>query len=194
MFSENTLRPTIRKPSATIFGNCSISGERPHRINTASWNCSISWAFRQTEETFHLIENNTHTVYVSLPESERLIARLLEGERSKGLMRKLSLYSLSIYDQHYQELYRAGDIRPIDGENGVLVNSSLYAMHTGLSLKADSGRAEFILIRLPPYQSDMHGDSHIIAIPRYNKRCELAGPSRIFFPISFRAYPDSPVR
>lgn len=101
-------------------------------------------AFRQTEETFHLIENNTHTVYVSLPESERLIARLLEGERSKGLMRKLSLYSLSIYDQHYQELYRAGDIRPIDGENGVLVNSSLYAMHTGLSLKADSGRAEFI--------------------------------------------------
>lgn len=101
-------------------------------------------AFRQTEEAFHLIENNTHTVYISLPESKELIDRLLEGEKSRSLLRRLGLYSISIYDQHYRELCNAGDIRPIDEENGVLVNPALYAMNTGLSLKADNGKAEFI--------------------------------------------------
>lgn len=144
MFSENTLRPDDPQAIRDYFRELLDLRGKAAQDQHGIMELLNQLAFRQTEETFHLIENNTHTVYVSLPESERLIARLLEGERSKGLMRKLSLYSLSIYDQHYQELYRAGDIRPIDGENGVLVNSSLYAMHTGLSLKADSGRAEFI--------------------------------------------------
>lgn len=61
-------------------------------------------AFHQTEAAFHLIEDSTHTVYVPLPESKALIDQLLEGEKSKHLLRHLGQYSLSIYDQHYHEL------------------------------------------------------------------------------------------
>lgn len=101
-------------------------------------------AFHQTEAAFHLIEDSTHTVYVPLPESKALIDQLLEGEKSKHLLRHLGQYSLSIYDQHYHELCVAGDIQPIDEENGVLVNPALYTINTGLSLEADNGKAEFI--------------------------------------------------
>jgi CRISPR-associated endonuclease/helicase Cas3 len=59
-------------------------------------------------------------------------------------MRKLGRYGVNIYDTHCQALYDAGDIVPLDDGSYYLVNLRLYNSKTGLSMEADSGRAEFV--------------------------------------------------
>lgn len=101
-------------------------------------------AFREVERHFHLIEDATRTVYVPLGEGRALVDRLRAGERSRALLRGLSQYGVSVYEQHYRALCAAGDVSPIDEGSGVLENLRLYSAQTGLSLEADAGRAEFI--------------------------------------------------
>ena len=59
-------------------------------------------------------------------------------------IRKLGQYGVSVYEQHFQALYDAGDLELLDGETAVLTNLALYQEATGLSLQADNGKAEFI--------------------------------------------------
>ena len=59
-------------------------------------------------------------------------------------MRQLGQYSVSIYENHFKALYDAGDIEEIGKDFFVLKNLTLYSQTTGLSLNADSGKAEFI--------------------------------------------------
>ena len=101
-------------------------------------------AFREVERHFHLIEDATRTVYVPLGEGRALVDRLRAGERSRALLRGLSQYGVSVYEQHYRALCAAGDVSPVDEGSGVLENLRLYSAQTGLSLEADAGRAEFI--------------------------------------------------
>jgi CRISPR-associated endonuclease/helicase Cas3 len=49
-----------------------------------------------------------------------------------------------VYDQHFDALYRAGDLELLDGEIAVLVDLDLYSEATGLSLEADCGKGLFV--------------------------------------------------
>ena len=101
--------------------------------------------FRKMSEKFHLIADNTKTIYIPLGEGEALVQRLHAGERSRGLFRKLGLYGVSVYGNHYEALLRAGDVEPLDdGSTALLRNLELYSSETGLSLEADPGKAWFI--------------------------------------------------
>lgn len=101
--------------------------------------------FRKISEKFHLIADNTKTIYIPLGEGEALVQRLHAGERSRGLFRKLGLYGVSVYGNHYEALLRAGDVEPLDdGSTALLRNLELYSSETGLSLEADPGKAWFI--------------------------------------------------
>jgi CRISPR-associated endonuclease/helicase Cas3 len=100
--------------------------------------------FRTVSERFHLIENETRTVYIPDGEGATLVESLRQGEHSRELFRKLGRYSVSIYEQHFRALYDAGDLELLDSEFAVLANSKLYSKATGLSLEADSGKALFI--------------------------------------------------
>lgn len=100
--------------------------------------------FKSIAEDFRLIENDVKTIFIPKEENQFLISRLRRGERTKELFQKLGQYGVSVYKQHYEALYQAGDIEILDEEAILLVNESLYSEETGLSLDADFGKALFI--------------------------------------------------
>ena len=91
-----------------------------------------------------MIDEDCMTVYIPHADGAALCEELLSGHASRELYRRAGRYSVSIYHGHYEALLSAGDIRPLDAESAVLINPKLYSTETGLSLAADTGRAEFI--------------------------------------------------
>lgn len=107
------------------------------------------YPFRTIAEKFHMIDNDTRTVYIPWKDGSELIERLCNGACSKKLYRQLGQYAVQVYDEHFQALYDAGALLLADERNGlddrsaVLTDASLYSEATGLSLQADSGQALF---------------------------------------------------
>ena len=101
-------------------------------------------------ENFHLIDQNTRTVYVPFGGGAAPIERLKAGECSKELYRKLGRYAVSVYDRHFEALYAAGalltarDIPALDESSAILSDLTLYDERTGLTLEPETGKAEFI--------------------------------------------------
>lgn len=106
--------------------------------------------FRTVAETFHLIDQDTYTVYIPYGEGADLLRRLQDGECSKGLYRKLGRYAVSVYDKHFQALYNAGalltarEVPALDSDSAILTDLTLYSETMGLSLEPETGKAEFI--------------------------------------------------
>lgn len=106
--------------------------------------------FRTVAENFHLIDQNTRTVYVPFGGGAALIERLKAGECSKKLYRKLGRYAVSVYEPHFQKLYAAGalltarEVPVLDEDSAILNDMSLYSEMTGLTLEPETGKAEFI--------------------------------------------------
>ena len=103
--------------------------------------------FRTVAEKFRLIDQNTYTIYISYGEGTALIQRLQDGECSRELYRKLGRYAVSVYDKHFQALYHTGallTVPALDSDSAILTDMGLYNELMGLSLEADSGKAEFI--------------------------------------------------
>ena len=106
--------------------------------------------FRTAAERFYLIDRNTFTVYVPWGEGAALINRMKAGECSKALYRQLGRYAVSVYEPHFQALYRAGalltarDIPTLDEDSAVLNDMTLYSEAMGLSLEPETGKAEMI--------------------------------------------------
>ncbi len=90
--------------------------------------------FRTVADRFHLIEENTRTVYIPLGDGAELAARLRSGECSRNLFRKLGQYSVNVYQNHFEELDRAGALELLEDGSAVLTDLSLYDTATGLTL------------------------------------------------------------
>lgn len=100
--------------------------------------------FKTVSEAFHLIDENTYTIYIPLGEGEAVCRPLLEARASREDYRRAGQYSVSIYERHFCDLLEANDIRPLSEDSAVLTSLSLYDPEMGLSLKSNAGRAEFI--------------------------------------------------
>lgn len=103
--------------------------------------------FRTVAEKFRLIDQNTYTIYIPYGEGTALLQRLQDGECSRELYRKLGRYAVSVYDKHFQALYHTGallTVPALDSDSAILTDMGLYNELMGLSLEADSGKAEFI--------------------------------------------------
>ena len=100
--------------------------------------------FKAVAEDFRMIDDDCMTVYIPYEDGAALCRELLSGYASRELYRRAGRYSVSIYHGHYEALLSAGDVQPLDAESAVLVNPALYSAETGLSLVADTGKAEFI--------------------------------------------------
>ena len=106
--------------------------------------------FRTVAENFHLIDQNTRTVYVPIGDGAALVEQLKEGECSKGLYRKLGRYAVSVYDRHFEALHAAGalltarDIPALDESSAILSDLTLYDERTGLTLEPETGKAFLI--------------------------------------------------
>ena len=100
--------------------------------------------FRTVAERFHLIDSPTRTVYIPWGEGVELIERLRAGEGGRALFRRLGQYEVSVYERHFAALEAVGDLEVLENGAAILRSPALYAETTGLSLEADSGKAEFI--------------------------------------------------
>ena len=96
--------------------------------------------FRTVAERFHLIEEDTCTIYIPIGDSERLVERLRQGERSRQLFRELGQYSVSVYSRQFQKLDEGGVLELLEDGSAVLTDLSLYSNDTGLALDVDSDR------------------------------------------------------
>lgn len=101
-------------------------------------------SFRTVSEAFHLIDEDTCTIYIPLGEGEVVCRPLLEGRANRENYRRAGQFCVNVYREHYRALLDAGDIQPLSEDSAVLVNLRLYDPNMGLSLKSDAGRADFI--------------------------------------------------
>lgn len=100
--------------------------------------------FKKVAERFHLIDNDTKTIYIPLGAGAGLVQCLREGKRSRELFRELGRYGVSVYPNHFAALYNAGDLEVLEDGTAILANPALYSQETGLSLESDSGKGLFI--------------------------------------------------
>ncbi len=106
--------------------------------------------FRTVAEKFRLIDQNTYTVYIPYGDGAELIERLRDGECSRSLYRELGQYAVSVYEQHFQLLYKAGalltarEVPALDSGSAILTDMTLYSRSMGLTLEPETGKAEFI--------------------------------------------------
>ena len=101
--------------------------------------------FRTVAKRFHLIDDeSTVTVYIPRGDGAELLSRLRAGECSRNLYRQLGHYGVSIYQNHWRDLNQAGVLEPLGDGAYVLTDLQLYNDSTGLYMKAEGGRANFI--------------------------------------------------
>lgn len=103
--------------------------------------------FRTVAEKFHLIEQNTYTIYVPYrDEGGALVRQLQTGACSKELYRKLGRYAVSVYDRHFRALYAAGalltakELPTLDADSAILTDMTLYNETMGLSWGDETDR------------------------------------------------------
>ena len=106
--------------------------------------------FRTVAEKFHLIDENTRTVYVPFRDGEALLEQLKTQGGSRKLYRKLGRYAVSVYERHFQALYAAGalqtarEVPALDPDSAILSDMQLYSKTMGLSLEPETGKANII--------------------------------------------------
>ncbi len=102
---------------------------------------NTTFPFRTMAERFHLIENDTRTVYIPLNnEAVSLIAELRSGKHSRELFRRLGQYGVNVYEQHFADL----PLEQLNDGSGILLDMALYREETGLSLENEGGRGLFL--------------------------------------------------
>lgn len=105
---------------------------------------------RTVAEQFHLIDQDTYTVYVPWGDGAELINRMRAGECSRELYRRLGRYAVSVYKQHFQVLDAAGalltarDVPVLDERSAILTDPTLYSKTMGLSMEPETGKANFV--------------------------------------------------
>lgn len=122
----------------------SLIGENMDKSETIRTLQENPLPFATVAKGFHLIDQETFTVYIPFGEGEQILRPLGEGRADRADYRRAGQYGVSIYEQHFRELYNAGDIELLSQESAILINPELYDPEKGLSLKSDTGKANFI--------------------------------------------------
>lgn len=99
--------------------------------------------FEWIAKEFKLIDQNTFAVYIPIGEGKELVSRLREGERSRELYRKAGMYSVSVYENHFNALINAGAAEPFGDDAAILTDLSLYSDEKGLATDVRDGSALF---------------------------------------------------
>lgn len=100
--------------------------------------------FRTVAERFHLMEDDTRTVYIPWEAGAALVARLRQGERSRRLFRELGAYGVGVYPNHFRKLEDLGALALLEDGSAILTDISLYSQDTGLALEPEGGRGIYL--------------------------------------------------
>lgn len=107
--------------------------------------CAERLLFQTISDRFRLIDGEGYTVYIPIGEGADLVGKLRRGDVSKGLMRQLGQYAVSIYRQYFEDLKRSGALEVISDNAGILFDLSLYSRDTGLPFEiSEQNQAIFI--------------------------------------------------
>lgn len=100
--------------------------------------------FAQVAEQFKFIETPTRTVYLPLGDGAELCRQLREGKISRGLLRRLGVYSVECYNAQFNTLDRSGALELLPDGSAILIDMTKYDPKTGLALDAETGLGLFI--------------------------------------------------
>lgn len=103
-----------------------------------------SFPFETVAKNFHFINQEHYTVYIPQGEGKELCERIRNGCAARRDYRKIGQFAVQVYKSHYQQMVSAGDVIPVHENAGVLNNLDLYRAETGLSLRVEQGKGEFI--------------------------------------------------
>ena len=101
----------------------------------------LSIPFAEVANDFRLIDDGAYPIVIALPEIAEEVERLREGIASRGDMRRLSRYTVSVYKQARNDLYAAGAISEVSEGLWLLEDASQYGEATGLDINIVEGKA-----------------------------------------------------
>lgn len=111
-------------------------------IKTGVSGCMLPFA--QVAEQFKLIDTPTRTVYLPLGDGAELCRQLREGKISRGLLRRLGVYSVECYNAQFKALDDSGALELLPDGSAILIDMTKYDQKTGLALDAETGVGLFI--------------------------------------------------
>lgn len=89
---------------------------------------------------FHLIENDTKTIYIPADETAEEYLQMIQfGHASRTIYRKLGQYGISLPKWQFQKFMDLGLVRTITNDVYVLSDMSKYDSQTGLKLDVEMG-------------------------------------------------------
>lgn len=97
---------------------------------------SSRFPFREIAEKVNLIDSDTRTVYIPYDQdAERDINALVNGNCSRGLIRRLGKYGVSVMIREFDTLCKTKVITLLDdGQTGILADMQYYTQGQGLAL------------------------------------------------------------
>lgn len=126
----------------------SLVGENIDKADTVNslknGNSGSILPFQRVAEKFHMIDQNTKTVYIPVTEAEPVFQRMTLGIANRADYRQAGKYSVNVYEDHFKALVASGDVQLLDESGGILMNLEMYHREKGLSLKAESGKIIFL--------------------------------------------------
>ena len=130
-FEEINTRPAIRAYFQQLLwakGDAALDEKRILESESA-------FTFRNTAEKFHLIDENTLTIYIPSKADSGDIQALRDKQFSKGLLRRLSQSAVNLYDTECQKLMENGALEMF-AEDGyaILLNPNMYSDECGLEI------------------------------------------------------------
>ena len=106
-----------------------------------------NYQFASAAKKFHLIEENTVTVFVKREqEAAKLLGQIRSQGYSRTLMRPAGQYCINIYDRDFEKLNGQGALRPVSGDIEdfyELVSEELYTEEMGLKMDIEEGIGVF---------------------------------------------------
>lgn len=92
------------------------------------------FCFQQVQKDFVMIPDSGYTIYIQCDENRKEIEKLIKGEISRDLMRKLGNHSVTVYKQDFEELANEHAIELVHhlNDTAILVRQEAYDQRYGL--------------------------------------------------------------
>lgn len=99
--------------------------------------------FKDTALRFRMIEEGSRSVVVPDDKIEAEVEQLQSGYSSRDTMRRISRYTVCLYDNDIMSLRKSGALRLLDDDTFLLLDKDLYQEDIGLNVPDVGGRALF---------------------------------------------------
>ena len=95
--------------------------------------------FESLAKDFHIMEENTWTIYIPNERNETDLNRLRNGEIDRGGMRRLGRFAVNVYESEWKAMRNAGKLEMIGEDMAILADQSAYSEECGLQTETEAG-------------------------------------------------------